>query len=114
MAAAEKLLAAVDAARDAQPVRAEEPFGLRSMAKAAGLPDKPLYTLREISQATGMARSTLDDARRGGYLRAVMPPGRRRGWLVRCEWFDEYLFRPLSGKEAPARRADDSTEGGKE
>lgn len=98
VAAAEQLLAAVDAARAAQAAgEPERPFGLRSMAVAAGLPDKPLYTLAEVAKATGIARSSLDDARRGGYLRAVMPPGRQRGWLVRCEWFDEFLFSGVKG-----------------
>ena len=61
VAAAEQLLAAVDA------------------------------TLAEVAKATGIARSTLDDERRAGRLRAFLPPGKQRGLLVRCEWFDEWF-----------------------
>lgn len=89
VSAAERLLAAVDAAKSAD--KPAEPFGLRSMAKAAGLPDKPLYSITEVAKATGMPRSTLDEERKSGRLKAFIPPGRRRGWLVRCEWFDEWF-----------------------
>ena len=88
VAAAERLLAAVDAAKaDSHAYR----FGLKSMAKAAVLPDKPLYTITEVSKASGVPRSTLDEERKSGRLKAFIPPGKRRGWLVRCEWFDEWF-----------------------
>ncbi len=103
--AAEQLLAAVDAARAAQAAgEPERPFGLRSMAVAAGLPDKPLYTLAEVAKATGIARSTLDDERRAGRLRAFLPPGKQRGLLVRCEWFDEWFESGSSKVRAGGKR----------
>lgn len=105
VAAAEQLLAAVDAARAAQAAgEPERPFGLRSMAVAAGLPDKPLYTLAEVAKATGIARSTLDDERRAGRLQAFLPPGKQRGLLVRCEWFDEWFEQGSSKVRAGGER----------
>lgn len=73
---------------------------LRAMADAAGIPSKRLYTLTEIARATGVPRTTLQDAVREGQLRAFLPPGRVRGKLVATEWFDEWMAR---GEELAAR-----------
>ena len=70
---------------------------LRRMAVAAGLPDKPYYTLTEVSKATGIPRATLDDERRNGELRTFMPPGQARGCLVKCEWYDEWFEKGSAG-----------------
>lgn len=92
VAAAERFLAAVDAAKAAQ--RAEEPerpLGLRGMAEEAGLPCKPLYTVPEVSKATGISAYVLWREIRAGRLKARMPVGRKRGVLIAREWFDEWM-----------------------
>lgn len=66
---------------------------LRSMADAAGIPRKRMYSLTEIARATGIPRSTLQESVRDGDLKAFMPPGRRRGMLVAPEWFDDWMER---------------------
>ena len=66
---------------------------LRSMADAAGIPSKRMYSLTEIAYATGIPRSTLAESVRDGDLKAFMPPGRKRGMLVAPEWFDDWMER---------------------
>lgn len=70
---------------------------LAQMAADAGLPRKPLYTLTEIARATGIPRTNLAEAARDGSLPTFMPPGRKRGLLVRCEWFDGWFALGVSG-----------------
>ncbi|HIS39924.1 MAG TPA: helix-turn-helix domain-containing protein [Candidatus Aphodovivens avistercoris] len=70
---------------------------LAAMAAAAGLPRKPLYTISEVADATGVPRTSLAEAARSGELRTFMPPGRKKGTLVRCEWFDDWFARGTSG-----------------
>ena len=70
---------------------------LAQMAADAGLPRKPLYTLTEIARATGIPRTNLAEAVARGDLASFMPPGRKRGLLVRCEWFDGWFARGVSG-----------------
>ena len=68
------------------------------MAETAGLPKKGMYTVREVSTATGVAYSTLCGEAANGRLRTFVPPGRSRGRLVRPEWFDEWW---TEGARAP-------------
>lgn len=75
---------------------------LAQMAADAGLPRKPLYTITEIARATGMPRTNLAEAVASGDLMSFMPPGRRRGRLVKCEWFDEWFERGVEGAAAGA------------
>lgn len=70
---------------------------LAQMAADAGLPRKPLYTLTEIARATGIPRTNLVEAVARGDLASFMPPGRRKGRLVECAWFDEWFARGVSG-----------------
>lgn len=53
--------------------QATEPV-FAGMAETAGLPKKGMYTLREVSAATGVARRTLDEEVRAGRLRTFVPP----------------------------------------
>ena len=69
--------------------QATEPV-FAGMAETAGLPKKGMYTIREVSAATGVARRTLDEEVRAGRLRTFVPPGRSRGRLVMPAWFDEW------------------------
>lgn len=71
----------------------ERQCSLRSMADAAGIPAKRMYTLTEIARATGVPRTTLQESVRDGELKAFMPPGRKRGMLVAPEWFDDWMER---------------------
>ena len=93
--AAGRLLDAIGAP-EPEPERPQVP-ALRRMAVAAGLPDKPYYTLTEVAQATGIPRSTLDDERKSGELRSFVPPGQQRGCLVKCEWYDEWFDKGTAG-----------------
>lgn len=74
---------------------------LRSMADAAGIPSKRMYSLTEIARATGIPRSTLAESVRDGDLKAFMPPGRRRGMLVAPEWFDDWMERGTAWARQP-------------
>jgi hypothetical protein len=82
--------------------QATEPV-FAGMAETAGLPKKGMYTLREVSAATGVARRTLDEEVRAGRLRTFVPPGRSRGRLVMPAWFDEWW---TEGARAPGGRRD--------
>lgn len=70
---------------------------LKQWAVDAGLPAKPLYKVTEISKATGIAVSTLYGEISEGRLKARLPVGRKRGMLVACEWFDEWMKEGIDG-----------------
>ena len=61
------------------------------MARAAGLPAKGLYTVREVSEATGVAQSTLRAEMAAGRIPWVLPPERTRGRLIRPAWVDALI-----------------------
>ena len=61
----------------------------REWAAEAGLPAKAMYTVREVSLATGVPASTLYDEVRAHRLRALRPNG--RGKLLRPEWVDDWI-----------------------
>lgn len=69
---------------------------LKEWAAEAGLPRKPLYSVPEVAKATGVPSSTLYGEIRAGRLKARLPVGRRRGTLVACEWFDEWMREGIS------------------
>lgn len=97
--ASANLLAAAEACERGEGAR-KMASGLRRMAVEAGLPDKPYYSITEVAKASGIPRTTLDDARRAGRRRSMIPVGCERGLLIRCDWFDDWTesgFR--SGKE---------------
>ena len=71
---------------------------LKQWAVDAGLPTKPLYKVTEISKATGIAVSTLYGEISEGRLKARLPVGRKRGMLVACEWFDEWMKEGIDGE----------------
>ena len=71
---------------------------LKQWAVDAGLPAKPLYKVTEISKATGIAVSTLYGEISEGRLKARLPVGRKRGMLVACEWFDEWMKEGIDGE----------------
>lgn len=61
------------------------------MREEAGIPRKSMYTVSEVSIATGIARSTVAEDFRAGRIASFLPPGRKRGMLARAEWIDDYL-----------------------
>lgn len=65
---------------------------LKQWAVDAGLPAKPLY------KVTGIAVSTLYGEISEGRLKARLPVGRKRGMLVACEWFDEWMKEGIDGE----------------
>lgn len=65
----------------------------REMAKACGMPRKAMYTMREVSAATGVALNTLYDEAAAGRLTTFTPEGRARGKLVQPAWVDEWIER---------------------
>ena len=67
------------------------------MAQQAGLLKKNLYTIPEVAKATGVPYSTLLDEAAAGRLQTLLPPGRRRGRLVKPEWFDAWFAEGVRG-----------------
>lgn len=61
------------------------------MAEMAGLCAKPLYTVMEVSRASGISKRTIYDEISAGRLTAFLPGGRRQGKLIAPEWFDEWF-----------------------
>lgn len=61
------------------------------MAEAAGMPRKGMYTLREVSDVTGVPYSTLLNESKSGHLESFMPSGRKRGIRVVPEWVDRWI-----------------------
>lgn len=96
----EFLLAVIDAASVARrrmaggraaataPAPAED---FLSMAVAAGLPLRGYYTVAEVSEVTGIPKSTLYTAHREGLIEWRTPRGFERGAIVRPEDVDAYL-----------------------
>lgn len=64
---------------------------LAEMAVEAGLPKKPFYTLTEDAKATGIPRSAFCGAVADGTLKSFVPSGRKRGRLIKSEWFAEWV-----------------------
>lgn len=62
-------------------------------AAALGLPKKSLYTVAEVSDVTGVPRSTLYAEIKAGRLKAHVPRFRTRGVLVLPDAVDEWLER---------------------
>lgn len=62
------------------------------MAIAAGLPRKSMYSIREVSFVTGVAKNTLSEEASAGRITTFLPPGRVRGRLLRPEWVDQWLM----------------------
>lgn len=58
-------------------------------ASEAGLPRKAMYSVREVSAATGVPASTVYEEVKAGRLRAFRPNS--RGKLIRPEWVDEWI-----------------------
>ena len=61
------------------------------MAEAAGLPRKPFYTVREVSEATGIPQSTVRKAVALGDMPSYLPPWKVRGVLVSVECVNGWL-----------------------
>ena len=61
------------------------------MARDAGLPRKGMYTVSEVSKASGVCVQVLYDEIGAGRLRTFLPAGRRRGMLVTPQWFDDWM-----------------------
>lgn len=73
---------------------AEQPVGagtFTDMVDRAGLKQKGMYTMREVSIATGVPYSTIRDERDCGRLNGFLPEGRKQGWLFKPEWVDEWI-----------------------
>mgnify|MGYP004639312295 CR=1 FL=1 len=67
-------------------------FDLDELAVKAGIPAKPLYSLGELADMTGISRTTIYAEAREGHLKTFMPVGKQRGQLVRKEWFDDWFL----------------------
>ncbi|WP_165247529.1 DNA-binding protein [Adlercreutzia sp. ZJ141] len=68
------------------------------MVDEAGIRKKCMYTLGDVSAVTGVPMTTLYEEAASSRLRSFMPPGRKRGKLVRPEWVDEWMQEGISGK----------------
>lgn len=94
----EFLLAVIDAASAARrrmaggrPGATAPAEDFLSMAVAAGLPLRGYYTVAEVSEVTGIPKSTLYTAHREGLIEWMTPRGFERGAIVRPEDVDAYL-----------------------
>ena len=67
------------------------------MAGAAGLKEKPLYSVSEVSRASGVPESVIRGAMAEGRIRHFLPPGRVRGSFIAPAWFDEWFVSGLKG-----------------
>lgn len=67
------------------------------MAGAAGLKEKPLYSVSEVSRASGVPESVIRGAMAEGRIRHFLPPGRVRGSFIAPAWFDEWFLSGLKG-----------------
>lgn len=67
------------------------------LAEQAGLKSKLAYSIREVAEVSGIPYGTLLEDARKGKLTTFLPPGRKRGRLVRPEWFDAYWERGIHG-----------------
>lgn len=67
------------------------------MAEAAGIKPKGMYTMREVSIATGIPYTTVRDERICGRLKSFLPKGRKQGFLFKPEWVDEWIDGGTSG-----------------
>lgn len=65
--------------------------GFAAMAEAAGMPRKGMYTLREVSDVTGVPYATLLVESKAGRLESFLPKGRKRGIRVVPEWVDMWI-----------------------
>ena len=61
------------------------------MADRTGLAHKGMYTMREVSIATGVPYNTIRDERCCGRLKGFLPEGRKQGWLFKPVWVDEWI-----------------------
>lgn len=61
------------------------------MARDAGLPKKGMYSVSEVSKASGVCVQILYDEIKAGRLNAFLPQGRRRGQLIAPSWFDSWM-----------------------
>ncbi|MEG2934520.1 MAG: hypothetical protein RR842_13175 [Gordonibacter sp.] len=66
------------------------------MAAIAGLKPKGAYQLREIEQASGIAYTTISEDAAAGKIKTFLPPGRKRGRMIKPEWFDEWFGRGIN------------------
>lgn len=66
-------------------------MGFAEMAAQYGLKLKGMYTMREVSNVTGVPYSTVRDEKESGRLKGFLPNGRKQGWLFKPEWVDEWI-----------------------
>lgn len=52
------------------------------MSRMAEPPVEVTYSIAQVSKMTGVPRSSIDDARRAGRIRAYRLPGFVRGWRI--------------------------------
>lgn len=65
-------------------------YVLDQMMVDAGMPVKTAYKIAEVSEASSIAKTTINEDARLGKIKTFLPPGRERGRLIRAEWFEEW------------------------
>lgn len=63
-----------------------------------GTRPKLLYTVNEVSEATGYSPSSVRDQIHKGNLKATMATTTRQGYRMAPEWVDEWLGRFVDGR----------------
>lgn len=68
-----------------------------TLVEGSGVRKKAAYTLQEVSRVSGVKYGAIAAAAREGRIKTFLPPGCKRGRLVRPEWFDEYWNDGIEG-----------------
>ena len=72
----------------------------QQMADELGIRHKLMYTLREVSRATGVAYDTVRLECKAGRMKSHLPEGRKEGRMVRPEWVDEWIEEGTHGSDS--------------
>lgn len=67
-----------------------QPYVLDRMMAEVGMPVKNAYRIGEVSRASGVPLTTLNEDAKAGTIKTFLPPGRKRGRLVKPEWFEDW------------------------
>lgn len=67
-----------------------QPYVLDRMMLESGMPVKNAYKISEVAEASKVSKTTLSEDAKAGRIKTFLPPGRKRGRLVKPEWFEDW------------------------
>lgn len=65
-------------------------YVLDRMMLESGMPVKNAYRISEVAEASKVSNTTLSEDAKAGRIKTFLPPGRKRGRLVKPEWFEDW------------------------